>query len=146
MEKVEKSNLILVTAITPTKAGIGKTTTSIGLAQGMQQLGKKAVLALREPSLGPCFGMKGGATVGGYSQVLPMEEINLHFEIQESMEIISNYIINFEGANACDCPKGYNEEDDDPNENRINERDPYENFHWGGLSGEEAYIGYWNTD
>lgn len=78
-EKISQSNLILVTAITPTKAGIGKTTTSIGLAQGLQQLGKKAVLALREPSLGPCFGMKGGATGGGYSQVLPMEEINLHF-------------------------------------------------------------------
>src|SRR5688572_27342249 len=78
-DKARKSNLILVTAITPTKAGIGKTTTSISLAQGLQQLGKKAVLALREPSLGPCFGMKGGATGGGYSQVLPMEEINLHF-------------------------------------------------------------------
>ena len=78
-EKVQQSNLILVTAITPTKAGIGKTTTSISLAQGLQKLGKKAVLALREPSLGPCFGMKGGATGGGYSQVLPMDEINLHF-------------------------------------------------------------------
>ncbi|KAA9332868.1 formate--tetrahydrofolate ligase [Adhaeribacter soli] len=78
-EKIKQSSLILVTAITPTKAGIGKTTTSISLAQGLQQLGKKAVLALREPSLGPCFGMKGGATGGGYSQVLPMDEINLHF-------------------------------------------------------------------
>ncbi len=78
-KKVKQSNLILVTAITPTKAGIGKTTTSISLAQGLHQLGKNAVLALREPSLGPCFGMKGGATGGGYSQVLPMEEINLHF-------------------------------------------------------------------
>ncbi|MFC5270067.1 formate--tetrahydrofolate ligase [Adhaeribacter terreus] len=78
-EKIQQSNLILVTAITPTKAGIGKTTTSISLAQGLEMLGKKAVLALREPSLGPCFGMKGGATGGGYSQVLPMEEINLHF-------------------------------------------------------------------
>ncbi len=78
-EKIAQSNLILVTAITPTKAGIGKTTTSIGLALGLQKLGKKAVLALREPSLGPCFGMKGGAAGGGYSQVLPMEEINLHF-------------------------------------------------------------------
>lgn len=74
------------------------------------------------------------------------EEINFHFEIQESSDAISNYIINFQGANVCDCPKGYNEEDDDPTENRTNERDPYENFHWGGLSGEEAYIGYWNTD
>jgi formate--tetrahydrofolate ligase len=71
--------LILVTAISPTKAGIGKTTTSIGLAQGLQRLGKNAVLALREPSLGPCFGMKGGAAGGGYAQVVPMEDINLHF-------------------------------------------------------------------
>ena len=78
-EKVEKSNLILVTAITPTKAGIGKTTVSIGLALGMNKIGKKAIVALREPSLGPCFGMKGGAAGGGYSQVLPMENINLHF-------------------------------------------------------------------
>ncbi len=78
-EKIKKHNLILVTAITPTKAGIGKTTVSIGLALGLNRLGKKAVLALREPSLGPCFGMKGGAAGGGYSQVLPMENINLHF-------------------------------------------------------------------
>ena len=78
-KKVEKSNLILVTAITPTKAGIGKTTVSIGLALGLNKIGKKAVVALREPSLGPCFGMKGGAAGGGYSQVLPMENINLHF-------------------------------------------------------------------
>ena len=77
--KVNKSNLILVTAITPTKAGIGKTTVSIGLALGLSKIGKKAVLALREPSLGPCFGMKGGAAGGGYAQVLPMEKINLHF-------------------------------------------------------------------
>ena len=76
---VAKSNLILVTAITPTKAGIGKTTVSIGLALGLNKLGKKAVLALREPSLGPCFGVKGGAAGGGYAQVLPMEKINLHF-------------------------------------------------------------------
>ena len=78
-EKVKKSNLILVTAITPTKAGIGKTTVSIGLSLGLNRIGKKAVVALREPSLGPCFGMKGGAAGGGYSQVLPMENINLHF-------------------------------------------------------------------
>ena len=71
--------LILVTAITATKAGIGKTTVSIGLALGMNRLGYKAVVALREPSLGPCFGMKGGAAGGGYAQVLPMEKINLHF-------------------------------------------------------------------
>lgn len=78
-EKITASKLILVTAITPTKAGIGKTTTSVGLADGLKKLGKNVVLALREPSLGPCFGMKGGAAGGGYSQVVPMEEINLHF-------------------------------------------------------------------
>lgn len=78
-EKVDKSNLILVTAITPTKAGIGKTTVSIGLALGLNKIGKNAILALREPSLGPCFGMKGGAAGGGYAQVLPMDRINLHF-------------------------------------------------------------------
>ena len=77
--KIKKHKLILVTAITPTKAGIGKTTVSVGLALGMQKIGKNAVVALREPSLGPCFGMKGGAAGGGYAQVLPMEEINLHF-------------------------------------------------------------------
>ncbi|MDO5569962.1 MAG: formate--tetrahydrofolate ligase [Bacteroidales bacterium] len=78
-DKVKQSNLILVTAITPTKAGIGKTTVSIGLALGLCKIGKKAIAALREPSLGPCFGMKGGAAGGGYAQVLPMENINLHF-------------------------------------------------------------------
>lgn len=78
-KKVQNSNLILVTAITPTKAGIGKTTVSIGLALGLNKIGKKAVVALREPSLGPCFGMKGGAAGGGYAQVLPMDKINLHF-------------------------------------------------------------------
>ena len=78
-EKIRQHNLILVTAITPTKAGIGKTTVSIGLALGLNKIGKKAVVALREPSLGPCFGMKGGAAGGGYSQMLPMENINLHF-------------------------------------------------------------------
>ena len=78
-EKVKQSNLILVTAITPTKAGIGKTTVSIGLALGLNRIGRKAFCALREPSLGPCFGMKGGAAGGGYAQVLPMEKINLHF-------------------------------------------------------------------
>lgn len=78
-EKVKKNKLILVTAITPTKAGIGKTTVSVGLALGMARIGKKAIPALREPSLGPCFGMKGGAAGGGYAQVLPMERINLHF-------------------------------------------------------------------
>lgn len=78
-QRVKKSRLILVTAITPTKAGIGKTTVSIGLALGLNRIGRKAVVALREPSLGPCFGMKGGAAGGGYAQVLPMERINLHF-------------------------------------------------------------------
>ncbi len=78
-EKVKNSHLILVTAITPTKAGIGKTTVSVGLALGLNRIGKKAICALREPSLGPCFGMKGGAAGGGYAQVLPMDKINLHF-------------------------------------------------------------------
>ena len=78
-EAIKKHNLILVTAITPTKAGVGKTTVSIGLTLGLNKIGKKAVVALREPSLGPCFGMKGGAAGGGYAQVLPMENINLHF-------------------------------------------------------------------
>lgn len=78
-ERVKQGNLILVTAITPTKAGIGKTTVSIGLALGLNRIHKKAVVALREPSLGPCFGMKGGAAGGGYAQVLPMDKINLHF-------------------------------------------------------------------
>lgn len=71
--------LILVTAITPTPAGEGKTTTSVGLTDGLNKLGKKAMVCLREPSLGPCFGMKGGAAGGGYAQVIPMEDINLHF-------------------------------------------------------------------
>ena len=75
----EDGKLVLVTAINPTPAGEGKTTTSIGLAMGLSRLGKKAVLALREPSLGPCFGLKGGAAGGGYSQVVPMDELNLHF-------------------------------------------------------------------
>ena len=78
-EKIKKSHLVLVTAITATKAGIGKTTVSIGLALGLNKIGKRAAVALREPSLGPCFGMKGGAAGGGYAQVLPMEKINLHF-------------------------------------------------------------------
>ena len=78
-KQMDQHNLILVTAITPTKAGIGKTTVSIGLALGLNKIGKKAVVALREPSLGPCFGMKGCAAGGGYAQVLPMENINLHF-------------------------------------------------------------------
>ena len=78
-EKIESSNLILVSAINPTPAGEGKTTVSIGLTDGLNKIGKKAMVALREPSLGPVFGMKGGAAGGGYSQVIPMTDINLHF-------------------------------------------------------------------
>src|ERR1035437_650358 len=76
---VPDGKLILVTAMNPTPAGEGKTTMSIGLGQALSRLGKKTILALREPSLGPVFGVKGGAAGGGYSQVLPMEDINLHF-------------------------------------------------------------------
>jgi formate--tetrahydrofolate ligase len=78
-EKIKKNNLILVTAITPTPAGEGKTTVSIGLTEGLNKIGKQAMVVLREPSLGPVFGIKGGAAGGGYSQVVPMEDINLHF-------------------------------------------------------------------
>ncbi|MBA4745064.1 MAG: formate--tetrahydrofolate ligase [Muricauda sp.] len=78
-DKAKNSNLILVSAISPTPAGEGKTTMSIGLSEGLNRLGKKTTVVLREPSLGPVFGIKGGATGGGYSQVLPMEDINLHF-------------------------------------------------------------------
>lgn len=82
MEKMKDrpdGKLILVTAINPTPAGEGKTTTSVGLGQAFARLGKKAIIALREPSLGPCFGIKGGAAGGGYAQVVPMEDLNLHF-------------------------------------------------------------------
>ncbi len=78
-EAIDRSKLILVSAVSPTPAGEGKTTTSIGLAEGLNRIGKRTTVVLREPSLGPVFGMKGGATGGGYSQVLPMEDINLHF-------------------------------------------------------------------
>lgn len=78
-KKVSQSKLILVTAITPTPAGEGKSTTTVGLCDGLNRIGKKTISVLREPSLGPVFGMKGGATGGGYSQVVPMEDINLHF-------------------------------------------------------------------
>lgn len=99
-EKIAASKLILVTAITPTKAGIGKTTTSVGLADGLKKLNKNVVLALREPSLGPCFGMKGGAAGGGYSQVVPMEDINLHFTgdfhaITAANNILASLVDNF---------------------------------------------------
>ena len=79
LSKKDDGKLILVTAMTPTTAGEGKTTTSVGLTDGLNFIGKKAMVALREPSLGPCFGMKGGAAGGGYAQVVPMEDINLHF-------------------------------------------------------------------
>ena len=75
----KNGKLILVSAITPTPAGEGKTTTSVGLADALNHIGKKAMLCIREPSLGPCFGVKGGAAGGGYAQVVPMEDINLHF-------------------------------------------------------------------
>ena len=78
-QSANRGKLILVTALTPTAAGEGKSTVSIGLADALQQLGKKAALSLREPSLGPCFGIKGGATGGGMSQIVPMDEINLNF-------------------------------------------------------------------
>ena len=75
----ENGKLVLVTAITPTPAGEGKTTTTVGLSDGLRKIGKNSVVALREPSLGPVFGVKGGAAGGGYAQVIPMEDINLHF-------------------------------------------------------------------
>ena len=75
----EDGKLVLVTAINPTPAGEGKTTTSVGVSQALNKLGKKTICALREPSLGPCFGIKGGAAGGGYAQVVPMEDLNLHF-------------------------------------------------------------------
>lgn len=78
-QKQDRSNLILVTAMSPTPAGEGKTTTSIGLSEGLNKIGKKSIVVLREPSLGPVFGIKGGAAGGGYAQVIPMEDINLHF-------------------------------------------------------------------
>lgn len=95
-----RGKLILVSAITPTPAGEGKTTVSIGLTQGLNKIGKKAMVALREPSLGPCFGVKGGAAGGGYSQVLPMEDINLHFTgdihaVSASHNLISSALDNY---------------------------------------------------
>ena len=98
--KFKNHHLILVTAISPTKAGNGKTTVSVGLALGMQKIGKKSVVALREPSLGPCFGMKGGAAGGGYAQLVPMDKINLHFTgdfhaITEANNMISALLDNY---------------------------------------------------
>ncbi len=78
-QKIKNCKLVLVSAISPTPTGEGKTTTSIGLSEGLNKIGKRSTVVLREPSLGPVFGMKGGATGGGYSQVVPMEDINLHF-------------------------------------------------------------------
>ncbi|MEO9482535.1 MAG: formate--tetrahydrofolate ligase [Ekhidna sp.] len=97
--RVEKSKMILVTAITPTPAGEGKTTVSVGLSDGLNQIGKKAIAVLREPSLGPVFGIKGGATGGGYSQLIPMEDINLHFNgdfaaIEKANNLLSALINN----------------------------------------------------
>lgn len=108
--KASGHKLILVTAITATKAGIGKTTVSVGLALGLNRIGKKAIVALREPSLGPCFGMKGGAAGGGYAQVLPMEKINLHFTgdfhaITSAHNMIAalldNYLYQHQGEGFC---------------------------------------------
>lgn len=100
LELPSHGKLILVSAITPTPAGEGKTTVSIGLTQGLNRIGKKATVALREPSLGPCFGVKGGAAGGGYSQVLPMEDINLHFTgdihaVSASHNLISSALDNY---------------------------------------------------
>lgn len=102
--KIKQSNLVLVTAITPNKAGVGKTTTSVGLGLGLAKIGKKTIIALREPSLGPCFGMKGGAAGGGYAQVLPMEDINLHFTgdfhaITSANNMISALVDNYQYQN-----------------------------------------------
>ncbi|MDR1632252.1 MAG: formate--tetrahydrofolate ligase [Dysgonamonadaceae bacterium] len=113
-EKIKKHNLILVTAITPTQAGIGKTTVSIGLSLGLVKIGKKAVVVLREPSLGPCFGMKGGAAGGGYAQVLPMENINLHFTgdfhaITSAHNMITALLDNYLYQNRGICEVGLKE-------------------------------------
>ena len=87
--------LILVTAINPTPAGEGKTTITVGLGQAFGKLGKKAIIALREPSLGPCFGIKGGAAGGGYSQVVPMEDLNLHFTGDFHAITSATYLLHF---------------------------------------------------
>ena len=127
LKQERKAKLILVTAINPTPAGEGKTTVSIGLADGLNLINKKTVLALREPSLGPVFGVKGGATGGGWSQVVPMEDINLHFTgdfhaITSANNLLSSLIDNhiFQGNevridpnrilfNRCvDFPQGLN--------------------------------------
>lgn len=109
-----EGKLILVTAITPTKSGLGKTTVSIGLSLGLNRIGKRAVVALREPSLGPCFGMKGGAAGGGYAQVLPMERINLHFTgdfhaITSAHNMITALLDNYIYQNRADSTMGLRE-------------------------------------
>lgn len=109
--KKNPGKLILVTAITPTKSGLGKTTVSIGLSLGLNKIGKRAVVALREPSLGPCFGMKGGAAGGGYAQVLPMERINLHFTgdfhaITSAHNMITALLDNYIYQHRADASKG----------------------------------------
>ncbi len=105
-EKIKKNNLILVTAITPTPAGEGKTTVSIGLNEGLNRIGKQATVVLREPSLGPVFGIKGGAAGGGYSQVIPMEDINLHFTgdfnaVEKANNLLSALIDNNLQSTCC---------------------------------------------
>lgn len=105
-KKVKKNNLVLVTALTPTPSGEGKTTISIGLTEGLNKIGKQATVVLREPSLGPVFGIKGGAAGGGYSQVVPMEDINLHFTgdfnaIEKANNLLSALIDNNLQSNCC---------------------------------------------
>ena len=104
----KEGHLILVTAITPTPSGEGKTTTTIGLADGMKQIGKSVAVALREPSLGPVFGIKGGAAGGGYAQVIPMEDINLHFTgdfhaIGAANNLLAAMLDNHIYQPNCDC-------------------------------------------
>ena len=105
-EEIKKNNLVLVTAITPTPAGEGKTTVSIGLTEGLNKIGKQATVVLREPSLGPVFGIKGGAAGGGYSQVVPMEDINLHFTgdfnaVEKANNLLSALIDNNLQSKCC---------------------------------------------
>jgi len=105
-DKIKQNNLVLVTAMTPTPAGEGKTTVSIGLSEGLNKIGKQATVVLREPSLGPVFGIKGGAAGGGYSQVLPMEDINLHFTgdfnaVEKANNLLSALIDNNLQSRCC---------------------------------------------
>ena len=105
-DKIKNNNLVLVTAITPTPAGEGKTTVSIGLTEGLNKIGKQATVVLREPSLGPVFGIKGGAAGGGYSQVVPMEDINLHFTgdfnaVEKANNLLSALIDNNLQSKCC---------------------------------------------